>query len=514
MLLALIACQPADEASVEPSSLVVPLRWTAEPGGIGWEQVEAGLAWSLTNLGALPPPDGWITHIESHGYTISFKIDFAQAGFDPQAEAALRAAVKPLQASDEVAVLGSVDVGRLLMRTVYAPWRYYSITGACAELSSWESLAAAEAIEEYGVTLSLLTTDDRLITLNAGPWEDVSEIAFSTRSGAGVLQDPLVSEEVEVIDLMGNGQQRYAVFDAQGQLSPAADPAVILAGQPGKCMWCHEGALMTGSPTNPTTRPHLSYPEWITRMSQMQALQDAHRQTLESAADFTDRQAHTDGELLVREFLWPTPDRMQREWGVTADELAEILENNDVETTLDNEYPSRGPILSRVDLDSVYAAELAPPGYESLEILPDDREAPAAGVRDGVAAPLGGGGDADCGRCAGKAGGPVCAVRWCDADVTHCYVFDSRTTLLRPERAVDLDAGGGVCPLPLPCPRTDAVPALANPGEHAGALVLGRHCAFSTLGSRGGGGTGATRPVAAVPSGGPRAAAVAANEAP
>lgn len=376
MLLALIACLPTDESVIEPTSLVIPLRWTESPGGLSWEQAETGLAWSLTNLGALPPLDGWLSINESEGDTVFFELNLAQAGFAPQAEAALRAAITPLQTSDELAVLGSVDVGRLLMRTVYAPWRYYSITGACADLSGWESLAASEAVEQYGVTRSLLTTDERLITLNAGPWQDVSEIAFSTRSGLGVLRDPSASEEVEVIDLMGNGQQRYAVFDAQGQLSPAADPAVILAGQPGKCMWCHEGALMTGTPTNPTTRPHLSYPEWGARMSQMQALQDAHRQALVTAADFTDRQAHTDGELLVREFLLPTPARVQREWDVTAAELSEILNNYSVEETLDDEYPSRGPVLLRSDLDDVYAAELAPPGYEALVILPDDRAAP------------------------------------------------------------------------------------------------------------------------------------------
>ncbi len=376
LLPALLACRPADRPESPPVSLVVPLRWTAEPGGISWEQAEAGLAWSLTNLGALPPPDGWLTIRESGSDTTIFDLDLEHSGFDPQAEEALRAAVAPLQDSDELAALGSVDVGRFLMRTLYAPWRYYSITGACADLSDWEALAEGAEVEQYGVSLSLLTDGDRLITLNAGPWQDVSEIAFSTRSGAGVLHDPSVSEEVEVIDLMGNGQQRYAVFDAQGQLAPAADPTVVAAGQPGKCMWCHEGALMTGTPANPTTRPHLSYPEWITRMSQMQALQDDHRLGLDTAADFTDRQAHTDGELLVREFLRPTPARLLREWGVTAEELADMLTEHSVEYTLDDEYPSRGEVLPRAALDIVYAAELAPPWYEVLEILPDDREAP------------------------------------------------------------------------------------------------------------------------------------------
>ncbi|MFT5681440.1 MAG: hypothetical protein ACI8RZ_002346 [Myxococcota bacterium] len=176
--------------------------------------------------------------------------------------------------------------------------------------------------------------------------------------------------------MRANGQQRYAVFDAEGSLAPAADPDVIAAGQPGKCMWCHEGALMTGTPANPTTRPYLSYPEWMTRMSEMQTLQDDHRQGLETAADFVERQAHSDGELLVREFLRPKLARMTVEWGISVEELESLLAKYDVEYTFDDEYPSRGRILDRTVLDVIYAAELADPGFEALEILPDDREAP------------------------------------------------------------------------------------------------------------------------------------------
>ena len=378
LLIAAIACTPSADEDEFPVSLVVPLRWTAEPGGSTWDEAQSGLAWSLSNLGALPPSDGWLTIIDSDEYTTLFEINLEESGFNPRALDALRSAMDPIAQSDELDEHGTVDVGRFLMRTLYSPWRYYSITGACTDVDDWADLSQPEAVENYGVTVSLLTTDDRIITLNEGPLSSINAVGFSARSGEGVIADPATSLEVEVIDLMSNGQQRYAVFDHHGQLAPAADPEVIAAGQPGKCMWCHEGSLMTGTPVNPTSRPHLSYPEWAARMERMQDMLETHRSKLDTSVDFfNDYHTHTHGELLAREFLYPTPARLQREWGVSGETLSKMLSDHSVSTSLDGEYPDRGPILSRTEVDVVYATELAEPGYQALAILPDDRDAPA-----------------------------------------------------------------------------------------------------------------------------------------
>ena len=380
LLLSLTACHSpgTDSSSASPTvSMTVTLRWTPESGGISQDEMIAGLAWSLSNLGALPPEEGWLTTPRSERNSVVFDLDLARVGFDERALPAVTDAIAPLQSSDERAALGSVDVGRFLMRTLYSPWRYYSITGACETFAEWSDAVRAPDTETYGVTFSLLTEDDRLIELNAGPWSSIGAVGFVARSGPGVLYDPSVSEEVEVIDLMSNGQQRYAVFDADGALVPAADPAIIAAGQPGKCMWCHEGSLMSGTPYNPTSRPHLSFPQWLHRINEMQGLLDAHRAGLQTAVDFTTYETHGYGERIVREFLKPTPQRIAAEWGISEEMLTDLIEEYGLELTLDEEYPSRGSTLSRVALDAVYVAELAEPGFVPLTILPDDREAPS-----------------------------------------------------------------------------------------------------------------------------------------
>ena len=179
-----------------------------------------------------------------------------------------------------------------------------------------------------------------------------------------------------MIDLMSNGQQRYAVFDGDGALVPAADPAIVPAGQPGKCMWCHEGALMTGTPLNPTTRPHLSYLEWKSRMVEMQSMLYTHRAAQSTAVDFETYHAHTYGELLVREFLYPTPARVAAEWGAEPADVEALIDSYNLELSEDEEYPNRGEVLARASVDVVYAAEVATGDFAPLMVLADEREAP------------------------------------------------------------------------------------------------------------------------------------------
>ena len=49
--------------------------------------------------------------------------------------------------------------------------------------------------------------------------------------------------EFDLIDLMPNGQLRYAVYGLDGVLLPYSSSDYGLAGKPAKCMWCHEGII-------------------------------------------------------------------------------------------------------------------------------------------------------------------------------------------------------------------------------------------------------------------------------
>ncbi|MEL6343724.1 MAG: hypothetical protein AAFV53_11375 [Myxococcota bacterium] len=354
-----------------------------------WTQARDGLAWSLSNMGALPPPQTatWIAIQQEDARRIQFDLNLDAVGFDPRAHDALRRAVQPLLDSDEMATVGTVDVGRFLMRTLYSPWQYYAITGACADRQEWTDRYLSETTDQYAVTLSLLSEKHRRITFNDRPWETIQEIAFLSESGSGDLQQGDFSPiDFEVIDIMSNGQQRFAVYDAQGSLISAI-PDTHPAGQPGSCMWCHEGYIQYGTFENPSASGYIDYLLWEERVFEMVDRLTAHRDTLETAVVF-DNLNHTYGELLTREFLYPTPGRLSAEWDADA---AALIAAQGLHTTSDEEHPARGEIVTRTDADQVFIHQLPQwsetPGhrfeglssatYQPLSTLPDDRAVPS-----------------------------------------------------------------------------------------------------------------------------------------
>ena len=357
---------------IDRARLQVPVRFVPSDGGLTEARAIAGLAWALTHLGAAPPPDpgAWLP-IEGDTRWLDLKAArLPQAAHEPAA-----LALAPLRDSDEVAARGALDAGRLLARTLHEPWWYYALTGACLTLEDWRAARGPDPVATYGVTESLLVDTDRLIRFHPGPWSGLGDLSFEVETGPGALEGGAVPLEVEVIDLMASGQQRFALYGPDGRLLPAADPTHVPAGQPAKCMWCHEGNLMSGTPDNPTTPPHASYADWISALGGMTDTLTAHRAATPAAFDWADPQVHTDAEWVVREFLLPTPDRVARELGWTEDEVQARIDAGALDAGPDPEWPDRGVVLRRSDIDALM------PDYAPLAVLDDGRDAAAVLAR-------------------------------------------------------------------------------------------------------------------------------------
>ena len=365
--------QATDSAAPgDPDRLRVPVRFVPTDRGLTEDRAVAGLAWALTHLGAAPPPDP-DTWLPLDGDARWLDLEAARLPQAAHHPAAL--ALAPLRHSDEVAARGAIDAGRLLARTLHEPWWYYAITGACLSLDDWRAARGPSPAATYGVTESLLVDADRLIRFDPGPWVDLAGLSFEVETGDGVLDGSAAPLEAEVIDLMPSGQQRFALYGPDGALMPAADPAHVPAGQPAKCMWCHEGNLMSGTPDNPTTAPHASYAEWIAALGGMTDTLTAHRSVTPVAFDWADPQVHTDAELVVREFLLPTPDRAARELGWTEAAVQARIDAGDLHAAPDPEWPDRGPVLRRSQVDALM------PDYAPLPVLDDGRDAAAVLAR-------------------------------------------------------------------------------------------------------------------------------------
>jgi hypothetical protein len=339
--------------------------------GLNRGRALAGLDYALGQLGALPPPDrrhlrqvrpvpGWL-HVE---------LQVSEAGFSSEALEALEAALHPLEESALQA--GAHDAGRLLMATLYQPWRYYQITGACAELDGWRALHPP-LNAEYAVTVSQLDDNDRIVELASPPQRLPEGLALTISSGEGSLAEGTFEvEEVEVLDLMSNGQQRFAIYGPDGRLSPASDPELVPAGQPGRCMWCHEGRLQRGSAENPGGLSSLSYAEWIRAVEELDGAVAAWRASLSTSLSWSPYHRHTWAEQLTRHFLWASTNRVAAELEIAPGEVSEAMAGLGVGPGWDEEEPERGAVWPREAIDQLYL--LYHPGAELLPVLPDDRE--------------------------------------------------------------------------------------------------------------------------------------------
>lgn len=384
-LLGLLACAGSPKEPPEEGRTTPRLRWVRAYEGDSWEGAVSGLSWQLSLLGAIPPADGGaISVLSADEDRVVLTLDTEALGLGEGARQRLDEVLDGLNQSDEARIFGAVDLGRMLLGTLYDPWIYYTMTGACPTLEAWEKVHLPEDPARFAVNDSLLVPGEREIRLPLDP-DSADAVAFLASEGEGSLSDgSFLALEHETLDLMSNGQQRFAVYDGGGEIIPAA--AETAAGQPGRCMWCHEGDIQVISAGNEAVEGYLDLASFQAQLDRAQALLDQRRQRVASAVDWSDAEAHARGELLVETFLAPSPERLAREWGLDAASLEALIGPLSLSSAINEEYPEQGPLLSRAELDdalpglleglaALSADELdASGGYQPIPTLSSARE--------------------------------------------------------------------------------------------------------------------------------------------
>jgi len=381
-----IACLLAACARPEPAPAATPrLIWVRGFEGDSLEASLEGLWWQLSLLGAAPPADGSaLAALEADGDRAVLELDVDALELPAEAREVLGDALEELADSDEARVFGGVDLGRALMLTLYDPWRYYAISGACDTLDDWRAERLDGPTAGFAVTDSLLVPGDREVEFDLDPSAEV-RLAFQASEGEGSLMDgSFQAEEHEVLDLMDNGQQRFAVYDSAGALLPAA--TFSAAGQPGRCMWCHEGHMQILSDGNEAVPGYLSPAQFQEQLDASEEWMEQVRDRSPSPVPWQDPDVHARGELLVETFLAPSPGRLAREWGLTEARVRAGLSDLGLPWHLSDEYPEQGPLLRRADLDARMSVLLpwiraeggqvgeVGGGFEPLDVLDSARE--------------------------------------------------------------------------------------------------------------------------------------------
>ena len=324
---------------------VLNLRWVKGYETEKKENVETGIKWSLSFLGAMLPK-GSFAEATQWNDNILF-VDFNKLGFSDNALNALHSLIKALKKTGEYKKYNAIDIGRFIMLTLNSSKHYYAITDINKKYAEFRSRF------RYGNTRaaimeSCVSSKHRLIDI--GQNNEVKNISFIASEGHGRLDSGVfTTEEFEVFDIMPNGQLRFAVYDSKGNLKNAADASISSAGKPAKCLWCHEKNIQPPFFAKTALPGYYTPDSFKTIVLTTIELLEAYRSTLNGEIDYRRLQEHTQAELLYINFMEPSAERLSREWNMPLGMVTQKLAGLPMHTH--PEFPYLGILYNRMDVD-------------------------------------------------------------------------------------------------------------------------------------------------------------------
>ena len=334
---------------------VIQLRWIPGSPGESRSDVETGLLWSLSLVGAALPEDADVITWHYHQLTL----DLAQARVVPGTEPAWRELLAAMKSSGEYRAKGAIDVGRFVSLTLGSSNHYYALTGALADYERARARYRFDSRSAAIVTSAVAFGSRRIDLAEANRARDVAFVAFE--GGGSLANGTFVAHEMELVDVMLNGQLRFALYDLAGHLKSSASPELTRAGKPAKCMWCHEAKLQTTFVDFRGARGFYDRREFDQQIVARRRILSEYRDSLDTKIRFRNLQDHTYAELLYVTFEEPSRERLASEWGLPLARIDELLRGKP--THAQSEYPKVGSRLYwREDVDGLapYAALKAP----------------------------------------------------------------------------------------------------------------------------------------------------------
>jgi hypothetical protein len=309
--------------------LVIKLRWIKSYPGQSQSQVNTGLFWALSFLGAKLPADAAIISWDGTMATV----DVDAAGVAQTLKPAWSNLLRVLKSSDEYRMMGGIDIGRFVFLSLCSSYQYYALTGVSPSYGQFRARHTF-APKQVAIVESAVAHGNRLIEVGEG----INSVAFVAFEGAGALRDHSFQKaDIETLDLMENGQLRFGLYDLEGHLKAATTPALTAAGKPSKCLWCHEINLQPPFRNVTDLEGYYSTKEFKELVASATLVIASYRKTLASKVDFTHLQDHSNAEDLYLSFAEPTASRLAAEWDMSVERVERLLASRNLKTHPHNE---------------------------------------------------------------------------------------------------------------------------------------------------------------------------------
>jgi hypothetical protein len=367
LLLATSGCNRQNQPlAPKDQSLVIKLRWIKSYPTQSRSQVNTGLFWALSFLGAKLPADAAI--ISWDGTLVTLDLD--AAGVVETSKPAWKKLLRVLKSSDEYRMMGGMDIGRFVFLSLCSSDQYYALTGASSSYAEFRAKHEF-APKQVAIVESAVARGNRLIEVGKGV--DINSVVFVAFEGAGSLRDHSFQKaDIETLDLMENGQLRFGLYDLEGHLKDTTTPALTAAGKPSKCLWCHEINLQPPFRNVTDLEGYYSTKEFKEVVASATRIIAGYRKTLASKVDFTQLQDHSNAEALYLSFAEPTAGRLAAEWDMPLEQVKQLLASRNLKTHRHSERIDDG-VLGDDLYDRNGVDSLAP--YATIRGPSDMREA-------------------------------------------------------------------------------------------------------------------------------------------
>jgi hypothetical protein len=353
LVLAVLASCGSTPPPPRDPSLIINLRWVKDYPRESKTDVNTGLYWALSFLGAQLPADANV--LIWHENVVTVDLDAAQVV--ESTRPAWRKLVQVLKSSEEYRRMGGVDIGRFVMLALCAPKQYYALAGVSPTLQDFLAQHASGS-KDMAIVESGVAYGNRLIEVKSPT--DIGLPVFVAYEGTGSIKERTFSKaEVETLEVMPNGQLRFGLYDLEGHLKVGTTARLTSAGKPSKCLWCHEINLLPPGRNVTNVDGYYSTKEFAALIKGSMQTVETYRRSLRSKVKFTRRDDHSYTEYLYLGFAEPTAQRLSREWNVPVSKVVQMLQGRDCRTHADKEFEGLGDeiagpsLYSRADVDSL-----------------------------------------------------------------------------------------------------------------------------------------------------------------